>query len=95
MDTTTLTTPATDWRELAARRGDGLEIVLMWSATTGRVQVSVLDVRSGALIVRDVSPDAALDAFAHPFAYADHPPAAPIRARTHSTSSDGLNGLVR
>jgi hypothetical protein len=71
MDTATLNIPATDWRELAARRTDGLEVALMWSPATGRVQVSVLDVRSGALLVRDVPPDAAMDAFAHPFAYAE------------------------
>lgn len=72
---TTLTTPVSDWRELASRHGDGLEITLMWSPTAGRVQVSVLDVRSGALLVRDVPPDAAMDAFAHPFAYAEPSPA--------------------
>ena len=72
---TTLITPVSDWRELASRRGDGLEIALMWSAASGRVQVSVLDVRSGALLVREVPPDAAMDAFAHPFAYAEPPPA--------------------
>ena len=68
---TTLITPVSDWRELASRSGDGLEITLMWSPTADRVQVSVLDVRSGALLVRDVPPDAAMDAFAHPFAYAE------------------------
>ena len=71
MDTATPTRPATDWRELAARRGDGLEVTLIWSASTGRVQLSVLDVRSGALLVRDVPRDAAMDAFSHPFAYAE------------------------
>jgi hypothetical protein len=71
MDTATLTSPAIDWRELAARRGDGLEVTLMWSPATGSVQLSVLDVRSGALLVRDVPRDAAMDAFAHPFVYAE------------------------
>ena len=34
-----------DWKELAVREGDGLEISLHWSTSTDRVKVSVLDQR--------------------------------------------------
>ena len=34
-----------DWRELASREGDGLEIALLWSKTAGRVKVTVADSR--------------------------------------------------
>jgi hypothetical protein len=59
-----------DWRELATREGDGLEISLHWSKSTARVRVTVLDKRLGEFRDIHVDPTDALSAFNHPFAYA-------------------------
>jgi hypothetical protein len=56
--------------ELAARAGDGLDVLLLWDRPSGRVWVDVLHVRSGRRFAVDASPDNALDVFYHPFAYA-------------------------
>jgi hypothetical protein len=64
------TTPVTDWRELADRSLDGLEVRLWWSESAQRVQVTVADHRRGDHIVVEVDGADALDAFRHPFAYA-------------------------
>ena len=58
-----------DWRELAARESDGLEISLLWSPSADRVKVTVLDQRLDELFDLDVDPANALRAFEHPFAY--------------------------
>lgn len=59
-----------DWRELATRDGDGLEISLHWSKSADRVKVSVLDQRLEESFDIDISGAQALSAFYHPFAYA-------------------------
>jgi hypothetical protein len=56
--------------ELAARESDGINVVLLWHASSDAVTVSVEDVRVGEWFQLAVSPDRALDAFYHPFAYA-------------------------
>ena len=66
----THTTTTEDWRELASRDGNGLEIALWWSKSTGRVKVTVVDVRRDEHHEVDVEGAEALAAFYHPFAYA-------------------------
>lgn len=59
-----------DWRELASRDGDGLEISLLWSKAADRVKVTVSDSRLDESFELDVAGAEALAAFHHPFAYA-------------------------
>lgn len=59
-----------DWRELAHREGDGLEISLLWSKTADRVKVTVADSRLDDSFELDIVGADALAAFHHPFAYA-------------------------
>jgi hypothetical protein len=79
------TTPVTDWRELADRSLDGLDVRLWWSESANRVQVTVADHRGGHHIVVEVDGADALDAFRHPFAYAHRRRSLhPRRTRDHS-----------
>jgi hypothetical protein len=57
-------------RELARRMSGTVEIALLWHPGSERVELSVRDRGTCAGFRLDVSPDAALDAFNHPFAYA-------------------------
>ena len=57
-------------RELAARDGDGIRIVLLWHTREDTVRVAVDDLRAGDSFEFAVARDRALDAFYHPFAYA-------------------------
>jgi len=57
-------------RELAAREGDGLAVVLLWDPCENAVTVSVADGRTGDHFEIAVDRRRALDAFYHPFAYA-------------------------
>jgi hypothetical protein len=59
-----------DWRELARRAGDGLEIALVWSRSADSVKVTVLDAKLGESFDLDIAGADALRAFYHPFAYA-------------------------
>jgi hypothetical protein len=59
-----------DWRELASRESDGLEVSLFWSKTADRVKVTVADSRLQQEFELDVAGADALAAFHHPFAYA-------------------------
>jgi hypothetical protein len=61
----------TEARELDHRSNDGVEVTLFWSQQTNRVWVSVADDARGDSFELDVDPSDALDAFHHPFAYAD------------------------
>jgi hypothetical protein len=67
---TTALSASEDWRELAIREGDGIEIRLFWSASADRVKVAVADSRLGEAFEFDVAGAHALAAFYHPFAYA-------------------------
>ena len=69
---TTSATPAanSDWRELASRDTDGLEISLLWSKSADRVKVIVADSRLEDEFQLDVAGADALAAFYHPFAFA-------------------------
>ena len=68
------TTPAhsagNDWRELAIRDGDGIEVRLLWSKSADRVKVTVVDAKFDEEFELDVAGADALAAFNHPFAYA-------------------------
>jgi hypothetical protein len=59
-----------DTRELAAREGDGINVLLLWHPGRDALTVSVEDVRIGERFQLAVAPDRALDAFYHPYAYA-------------------------
>ena len=72
MDTIALTTGDTGMRELDHRSSDDIEVTLLWSARTNRVFALVLEQRTQALFHFEVRPAEALDAFHHPYAYAQH-----------------------
>ena len=59
-----------EFRELAARDGDGIHVLLLWHPEENTLAVTVEDVRIGERFQLDVAPDRALDAFYHPYAYA-------------------------
>jgi hypothetical protein len=60
-----------DFRELAYRSNDGIDVALVWHRPTDSLAVTVLDERSGTAfeLVVESGPEA-LDAFHHPFAHA-------------------------
>jgi hypothetical protein len=60
-----------DARELDARSSDGIDVTLLWSQATNRVWISVVDEKRGDWFEQDVHPALALDAFQHPYAYAN------------------------
>ena len=68
--TVTAVTAIDDWRELATREGDGLEISLLWSRAGDREKVTVSDSRLVDEFELHVAGAEALAAFHHPFAYA-------------------------
>ena len=57
-------------RELACRESDGIHVQLLWHPGDNALSVSVEDARLGDGFRFAVTPDRALDAFYHPFAYA-------------------------
>jgi hypothetical protein len=57
-------------RELAARESDGIQVLLLWHPDENTLTVSVEDGRVGGRFSLAVTPDRALDAFYHPYAYA-------------------------
>jgi len=59
-----------DFRELAYRANDGIEVVLFWQQPTNTLTVTVSDERSGAYFELAAETDQALDVFKHPYAYA-------------------------
>lgn len=60
-------------RELDARRGDGLDIRLLWTPADDSLVVTVADARTEELFIIPVAPHEARKAFHHPFAYAATP----------------------
>lgn len=60
-------------RELDARRGDGLDIRLLWNPADDSVTVTVADMRTAELFIIPVASHQALQAFQHPFRYAGDP----------------------
>ena len=68
--TTTALSAGNDWRELAQREGDGIEVRLLWSRSADRVKVTVADAKFDEEFELVVAGADALAAFNHPFAYA-------------------------
>jgi hypothetical protein len=62
---------ADDDIELANRRSGGVEVRLLWSRDSDVCTIAVTDDRTGEVFEVTVTRDRALDAFYHPFAYAD------------------------
>jgi hypothetical protein len=58
-------------RELARRSNSGIEVVMLWSETTGSIRVCVSDQGEGTYFEFGPPPKVALDAFYHPYFYAD------------------------
>ncbi len=56
-------------RELDRRSADGIDVTLLWEASTDGVVVTVVDERTGERFAIQVDPAHALDAFRHPYAY--------------------------
>jgi hypothetical protein len=59
--------------DLAYRRDNGIEVVLLWDRLGGRLTVSIADLASGDAFDMAVAPDQALDAVHHPYAHAQVP----------------------
>lgn len=79
----------TNWTELASRAGNGLEVTLLWSRSSGRVKVAVVDATLDDRFELHVAGADALAAFHHPFAYAasgDRRPGS--RASTTTTTTE-------
>lgn len=68
----TMNAAESQYRELAYRANDGVEVALYWGTRDNRLLLVVDDSRTGDLFELEVSADEALDAFEHPFAYAAH-----------------------
>ena len=74
-----------DYRELAHRSADGIDVRLLWSASSDEVSVEVTDSRLDNVLYLPVARDRAMDAFNHPYAYAagagvDYEAAPPLAA---------------
>ena len=65
---TTAISAGNDWRELAVREGDGIEVHLLWSKSADRVKVTVADAKFDEEFELDIAGADALAAFNHPFA---------------------------
>ena len=63
------TTTTDERRELAHRTGDGIDICLLWSKSSDRVTLVIVDARSEEELEFEVDGGSALDAFYHPYAY--------------------------
>ena len=62
-----------DWRELASRENDGIEVSLLWSKRADRVKVIVTDSKLEVEFELNVAGADALAAFYHPFSYLGTP----------------------
>jgi hypothetical protein len=59
-------------RELDQRTNNGVSVTLSWSARSNRVFISVYEQRHGVSFEFEVAAADAMDAFRHPYAYAEH-----------------------
>ena len=64
--------------ELASRRNAGVEVRLLWNRKRKRVILALADEKSGTSFELAVANHNAMDAFRHPYAYAQH--YAPLKA---------------
>jgi hypothetical protein len=69
--TTTTTQTTGSFEELDFRESDGIEVSLLWSRATNDLSVLVVDTKTDELLELRIRPDEAMDAFHHPFAYAE------------------------
>jgi hypothetical protein len=70
--TSPLVEPRRAWiRELDQRTNDGISVRLLWNAQTNRVFVFVVEQPHGASFEFEVASADAMDAFRHPYAYAE------------------------
>ena len=58
-------------RELDRRSNDGIDVTLLWNPQSDRLFVTLEDERRGDWFEIDVDAGTALDAFHHPYAYAN------------------------
>ncbi|HEY7206990.1 MAG TPA: hypothetical protein VH416_02020 [Gaiellaceae bacterium] len=58
-------------RELDSRTADGITVTLFWHPTTDRLTVLVANEPDDELLELEVAHDEALEAFRHPYAYAE------------------------
>jgi hypothetical protein len=58
-------------RELDRRSHDGIDVTLLWNSRTNRLLVVVEDERNGDSFSFDADAADALEAFRHPYAYAN------------------------
>jgi hypothetical protein len=65
-------TQTTTLRELDRRKGDGIDVSLLWDPRTKGVSVAVTETRQGGSFAFEVQPGDALEAFWHPYAYVAH-----------------------
>ena len=61
--------------DLAHRSCGGIAVTLYWSPADGAVSVAVEHLATERSFVLDVEPERALEAFYHPFGYAERPEA--------------------
>jgi len=66
-----LPNPESERRELARRTSAGIDVTLYWHATLDELIVRVCDERQGAYFEIRPQRYLALDAYYHPYAYAD------------------------
>ncbi len=71
--------------ELDYRESDGIEVSLLWSRGDNRLAVIVVDTKTDELLELAIEGPEAMDAFRHPFAYAD----------SHAVRTDVGSGLAR
>jgi hypothetical protein len=84
------TSESNERRELAHRAANGIDVRLFWSQPANRVTVEAYDSRADEVIEFEVEPDAALEAFNHPYGYA-----ATCRVRITTTMTIGSANSVR
>ena len=58
------------FEELDYRENDGIEVSLLWSRIDNSLTVRVVDTKTDEKFRLAVRPDQAIDAFRHPFVYA-------------------------
>jgi hypothetical protein len=63
-------TPATEWRELARRSGNGVDVALLWNKRVNLVKVAVSDGRLCHHVDLEVADGRAVSALQQPFAEA-------------------------
>jgi hypothetical protein len=70
VESSTVASTPTTYRELAHRTADGLAVTLEWNPATDALRVVVVD-RASAAVTFPVRAEDASEAFVHPFVYAE------------------------